>query len=165
MNGENVMKMSAGGSDPKQEQERELIRKKRIMNICVFIIFIIVSMIYYSIAGGSQVVLSVQETSLLIEVPKKSAYEVEYAEIRSMTLRDAPECGDVVEGGTAGKCNYGLWQNEQWGTYECYILTNVDNCIVLETDRGIVAFNFESEEATESFYEAFQEKIGMLQAD
>lgn len=163
MSGESAMKMSAGGSAP--NQERILIRKKWIMNVMVFVIFVAASMIYYTAAGGNQVVLSVQETSLLIEVPKKSAQEVGYGEIRSMTLQEAPEYGTAIDGGTAGKCNYGMWQNEQWGSYYCYALTNVKDCIVLETENKVVVFNFENEDSTKAFYEAFAEKLKGFERD
>lgn len=145
------------------DEKRNLIRKRRMMNGIVFVIFFAVSAIYYTKMGNNQVALSVQEASLIIEVPKKSEHEVRYEQILSVTLQDAPSYGQAVDGGIAGKCNYGIWQNEQWGTYYCYALTNVKDCIVLETDEGIVAFNFENEDATKAFYEAFLEKMNAFQ--
>ncbi len=64
------------------------------------------------------------------------------------------DAGTATDGGTSGSVNYGTWENGSLGSYQSFVDTGIQDVIVVTTDDGIYAFNYEDEETTEELARA-----------
>jgi hypothetical protein len=100
--------------------------------------------------------------SMIISGPDRSiVYRIKYGDIASMTLADSFERGQCVSGAGTKTYSYGTWTNDKFGDYSLCIQNKVRHCIIVETSYGVTVFNFESNNATDSFYTAL---IKLLQS-
>ena len=76
-----------------------------------------------------------------------------------MTEAQDLDLGKYVSGSETGRYKFGVWDNPQFGEYNLSIYANVARYIVVETSDQIYVMNFESEDATDSFYKAFLELL------
>ena len=76
-----------------------------------------------------------------------------------MTETKDLDLGKYVSGTETKHYKFGVWDNPQFGEYNLSIYVNVARYIVVETSDQIYVMNFESEDATDSFYKAFLELL------
>jgi hypothetical protein len=104
--------------------------------------------------------VDVEDTFMIINAPDSSVgYRVEYADILSITRADVFEKGSCASGTSNKTYSFGSWRNYEFGDYSLYIKNNIQRYIIVKTTYGVVVFNFESSDATDSFYTAIMELI------
>ena len=78
-------------------------------------------------------------------------------EVLDIDLLPLAELGTCLDGFEDKSLACGIWENTQWGEYHLYSHKGIEACIVIRTADQTVAFNYESEQATRSFFEALRE--------
>lgn len=113
--------------------------------------------------GSSVTSVTVEENGLSFAAESGYTSSLKWDEVKSVEMRDALDYGTLVDGSDTSKEKSGLWTNDEFGEYELFVSPKISTCIVctLQTDRVIV-INYESEESTDSFYQAILEKLEKL---
>ncbi len=76
-----------------------------------------------------------------------------------MTERADLGLGKYISGIETEDIRFGVWENSEFGKYQLCINNNVERFIVIKTSSNISVFNFESIDATDSFYKALFELL------
>jgi hypothetical protein len=104
-------------------------------------------------SGGIEI--NIDDDSMTINGPGSNVvYRVEYSDIVSMALVDSFERGKCVSGAGTKTYSFGTWTNDRFGDYSLCVQNNIRRCIIVESPCGVTVFNFESNNATNSFYTA-----------
>lgn len=125
----------------------------------VFIIFLFVIFTFLAYRGTSSptVQFGSTETTLTLTGPKETSIQLDYADIISAKLVSDPDYGTAADGGTSGKIQYGIWENETWGSYHSFVSSKIPCCIVLYTEDDTTVFNLENQDTTERLYTSLLE--------
>jgi hypothetical protein len=143
-----------------QETKRSMASAER-RNL-IFIVILLVGFTIYSAFGNSGgLSLSFGEDALTVTGPKDApeAVVVAYEDIQQLSLVEDLPLGERVDGLESKSCQFGTWQNASYGSYTLCALPSVTTYLVIETEEGVVVCNYESAEATQSLYTAFQELL------
>ena len=97
-----------------------------------------------------------------ISYPSSNTLVIKNVDISSMNLMNQVEFGTFVQGVNTDAYQYGTWENEESGRYHLAVKSGISQYIVIKTTMDTFVFNFESNDATENFYTAYQE---LLQED
>ena len=79
-----------------------------------------------------------------------------YEETESVELREDLKTfdrGERLSGRETRSVCSGTYRNGEYGTYELYAMKQMNCLIVARTQSGVMAFNYESDEATRALYE------------
>jgi hypothetical protein len=142
------MKEESFNSDQKK-------RITRILGICVLVGIIV----YLLLARRDSISVAVQGDYLSLSYSAGGTFEIKYKDIHSVTEIQDLELGNYVSGSQTNQFKFGVWKNSRFGEYDLCIYTNVTRYIVIETKDRTYVLNFESADATESLYKAFQELL------
>jgi hypothetical protein len=69
------------------------------------------------------------------------------------------DLGKYISGKETNNYMFGVWDNGEFGEYHLCVYTNVARYIVVKTSNDIFVLNYESVDATDSFYKAFTELL------
>ena len=127
----------------------------RLFGICLLIGVIA----YFLTKDVEGISVSVQDDHLSLSHTAGESMTIRYEDILSVTERQALDLGKYVSGIETDKYRFGVWENNELGKYNLCIYANMARYIVVETSDDVFVFNLESEEATDSFYKAFQEML------
>lgn len=123
---------------------------RRILGLCLA-----AALVFFLLTNDRKgITVEIGENSLTLAYSAEERWDIPFADIRSMALEAAFDRGAEVQGTTSRVQAFGAWKNAAYGAYRLCAFENVPACIVLETDGGVVAFNYESVEATEKLFEA-----------
>ncbi len=132
-------------------------KNKTLLQILSFIVFILIitlvmRFINYGDVSGD---MSFDGTGVQIEVPDGTVYAFSYSEILDISLETMPDdLGTCVSGDQARALYCGIWENETWGTYVVYLNPTLSSVIVMEVPDQTIVVNLESDDTTESLYQA-----------
>jgi hypothetical protein len=142
--------MTEGSNNP------HLIQKiTRLFGICLLIGVIV----YFLTKDVERISVSVQDDHLSLSYSAGDSMTVRYEDILLVKEGQDLDLGRYVSGTETDKYRFGVWENEGFGNYSLCVYTDVAHYIAVETSNGMVIFNLESDDATDSFYEAFQEML------
>jgi hypothetical protein len=117
-------------------------------------------MIYGFFPKSRTININVEDDFMIINAADSSVvYRVEYADILSITLTDVFEKGTCVSGTSNKTYSFGTWKNYEFGDYSLCIKNKIRHYIIAKTSYGVIVFNFESDNATDSFYTAIMELL------
>lgn len=85
--------------------------------------------------------------------------EIHYDKIESAELRESMDFGRLVDGTDENHEKSGTWENSEFGLYQLCVSSKIPSCIVMRTEEGIYAVNYESTKSTQSLYEALLQQI------
>ncbi len=125
------------------------IRKR--LNILVMVGFFIV-ILFIIVKGEKGIELKVGENGLTISAASGEPLYVDYEKIRNISFVQDFERGERVSGPEKRGISAGTWKNEQYQEYTLFAYDKIPSVIILETDGGAIAFNYESKNTTEEFY-------------
>lgn len=113
--------------------------------------------------GSSVTAVTVEDDGLSFAAESGYTSSLKWDEVKNVELRSEVDYGTLVDGSDTSKEKSGRWTNDEFGEYELFVSPKISTCIVctLQSDRTIV-LNYESEESTESFYQAILEKLEKL---
>jgi len=127
----------------------------RLFGVCLLIGVIA----YFLTKDVERISVSVQDDQLSMSHSAGDSITIRYQYILSITEAQDLDLGTYISGTQTKSYRVGVWENEEFGKYNLCIYANVSRYIVVESSNDVFVFNLESEEATDSFYKAFQEMI------
>lgn len=130
-------------------------KENKVKGIITLIILAVVALIMFS----GKVSYTLEEGTLEVGSFMSGKSKVALQDIKELELRDGMTVGERTFGVSNLKVLGGTFTNEEFGKYKLYIYKDVSNIIVVHTDEGIMGFNLETEEDTETLYKELQEKI------
>jgi hypothetical protein len=136
--------------------ETQKIRKiKIILGICLLAAIII----YMVSTDTESISVAVNDDYLILSYSSGDSFEIKLIDITSVKEKRNLDLGKFVSGIETKKYNFGVWKNDEFGEYNLCIYSNVEKYIVVETTTNIFVFNIESDDATDSFYQAFTDLL------
>ncbi len=147
--------------------EHELKRNKmfgrRDLIICVVIIVFFL-LTKNSLSGGT-IRPNLEETQFGVIDLDGVEHTFVYADADSIELRTDLrqfDRGEQISGQETRTCWSGVYRNSEFGEYQLYVLKKSHNFIVVRNADGILAFNVESDDTTQSLYEYIMEQREIL---
>jgi hypothetical protein len=145
--------MTAGSSNPKVN-----LKAIRILGICV-----LVGILIYLLTKNTQgISVAVMDDHLALSCSSGPSITINYKDILSVAETGGLDTGKYVSGMETKSYKFGIWDNGEFGKYRLCIYANVKRYIVVKASTGTFVLNFDSVDATDSFYKAFLE---LLQAE
>lgn len=100
------------------------------------------------------------EGGIRLEMPSGSTCEIIYEDITELKLISLPDdYGVCIDGDRKKGCSYGVWENDDWGSYTLCVKDDVPDAVWIRQGNDIIVFNYEGSKPTKSFYEALQKKL------
>jgi hypothetical protein len=131
------------------------IKKKRyLINILVFFAAIF---LFSSLRQAKEITVSMDGDNLRISYPSNSMFVIKNVDICSINLINQVDLGTFVQGVNTEENQFGTWENESFGRYYLAAKSGISQYIVIKIAMDTYVFNFESNDATENFYTAYQE--------
>jgi hypothetical protein len=136
--------------------EPQRIRKvKIILGICLLAAI----MIYLVSTDVESISVAVKNDYLTLSYSSGDSFEIKLKDITSVSEKEDLDLGKYVSGIETKKYKFGVWENDEFGEYSLCIYSNVEKYIVVETSTNIFVFNIESDDSTDSFYQAFMDLL------
>lgn len=131
----------------------------------VFIVGILtVASILYMTGFTTRIGFQGIDGGMRLSGPNQSGITIYFDDITSMSYSSEPDYGEAIDGGVKSNCMYGTWKNDEYGTYLAYTSTRIPGCVWITTKDAVIAFNYESKDTTEAFYDAYSKYWEELQA-
>jgi len=136
----------------------DLLQKtKRILGVVVALLVVVLA--YLASTRTEEISVAINDDYMSLSYSSGASFEIGFKDILSVTKAQDLYLGKFVSGSETGRYKFGVWDNPQFGEYNLSIYANVARTIVVETSDQIYVINFESEDATDSFYKAFLELL------
>ena len=148
----------SGGTSLDYEYKRSKARNRFDIIFCI--LFVVGVMFYREIAEDNSAHMVIGANAISITAADESKREVAFDEIESVALHDDFsdfDKGELVTGNEARTGISGTFRNEQFGEYGLYVTPKYKNYIVMETQEGVIVFNYESREDTVAVYNLISE--------
>jgi hypothetical protein len=127
----------------------------RLFGVCLLIGVIA----YFLTKDVERISVSVQDDHLSMSHTAGDSITIRYEDILSITKAQALDLGKYISGTNTERYRFGVWENDEFGKYHLCVYASVSRTIVIETSDGFFVFNLESNDATDSFFKAFQEML------
>ena len=148
--------MEEGFIDP------HLLKKiKLILGICLLAGILI----YLFSTRSEEISVAIKDDHMSLSYSSGDSFDIKYRDILSVTEIQDLDLGKYVSGIETKRYKFGVWDNDEFGEYNLCIYANVVHYIVVETSDGVFVLNFESEDATDSFYKAFLKLLQTKRAE
>jgi hypothetical protein len=108
--------------------------------------------------------VAVKDDHLSLVYSTGDSFDIRYKDILSVVETQDLDPGIYISGIETKKYKFGVWDNNEFRKYNLCIYANVERYIVVKTSTDIFVFNFESADATDSFYKTFLELLQTRQA-
>jgi hypothetical protein len=125
----------------------------------VVVVLLVVVLAYLASTRTEEISITIKDDYMSLSYSSGASFEIGFMDILSLMEAQDLELGKFVSGSETGRYKFGVWNNPQFGEYNLSIYANVARYIVVETSEQIYVMNFESEDATDSFYRAFLELL------
>lgn len=133
-------------------------RKKAWISWTVWLVVILI--LARTMKGEKIVGVTVESDGLSFETDSGYAAQLKWDDIKSLEIREKFSYGTLVEGVDGKKEKSGIWSSEEFGEYELFSNAKLECCIICQRESGpVIVFNFESEESTQSLYEAIVKEL------
>ncbi len=73
---------------------------------------------------------------------------IPYSDVLSIELLEEPDYGEPVDGRVENDIRIGTWESDELGVYLSYTDTDIDSCLLLQTEGQTYAVNYENDETT-----------------
>lgn len=122
------------------------------------IIFIAAVFILRGRVGSNSIKVSIGQESLTLsttssdeENADSTRMTISFDDIRTISLKEDLDIGVCYSGTDENRLKFGVFDNDEFGTYHLAATKTPSNYIVIQTDSdGFYVFNYESTDATES---------------
>jgi hypothetical protein len=132
----------------------------RILGICLLVGILI----YLLMKKPEGISVAVKDDHLSLVYSTGDSFDIRYKDILSVVETQDLDPGKYISGIDTKKYKFGVWDNNEFGKYHLCIYANVERYIVVKTSTEIFVLNFESVDATDSFFKAFMELLQTIQA-
>jgi hypothetical protein len=142
----------------REEPSNQRVTQKavRILGICFLVGIVIYLLVTKNYDGIS---VAVKDDYLSLSYSSGDSFNIGYNDILSVTDTQDLLLGQYISGTETKNYKFGIWENSEFGEYNLCIYASVESYIVIKTSNEIFVFNFESADATDSFYKAFLELL------
>lgn len=144
--------------------ENTPFRTERVQKSLRFtgIAIIIGIFLFFSFRKTENMTVIVKDESIFLSHSSGETVEIQLTDIQSVNESSSLNIGQYVSGIDSRRFKFGVWSNSEWGEYHLCVYSEVMRTIIIETRNGFCVMNFESEETTDSFYNAFTELLRSL---
>ncbi len=137
----------------------------KILNVAIIAVIIIAGIIYALFTEGDNIVFDISEEGINISGPENSGFSIPYSYIISIEENENAQYGNAVDGNEDQKFRYGLWKNEEWGTYKLCASVKNTKCIVVTATDDIYVFNYGNAAETDELYTNIIELLSSVKID
>lgn len=130
------------------------IGKYSIVSIAVILVFVSI------ISFAGKVNFTFDDDSLCVEASFGGKMDIEYSTIESIEYREGRVDGTRVAGFGSAQLLYGVFRNNEFGTYTRYTYTAGESSIVLIVDGKVVVLADSTAQATRAIYDRLVLEIG-----
>lgn len=135
-----------------------LINKKNRYLINIIIFFLAV-FLFSGFIHTKGIAVSVEADGIRISYPSEEALMIKNADIKSIEETDHMDLGTFLKGVDTRTNQYGIGENEEFGSYYLAVKHGISHYIVIKTAADVYVFNFESNDATTNFYTVYRERL------
>lgn len=124
------------------------------VKVLLIVIAIVVFANIFGIYKKDSLTLEIKDDVFHMYYDDDIVVQFEKNEIISLELLDELTLGDEVDVIAQDDYEAGTWKNDTWGEYTLYIDPSIERYVVVTTDNDTFVFNYSSEDATDSVYNA-----------
>lgn len=147
-------------ADPARE-EMKRSRKIQLISIAVFLALIVGYTLWQG-AGTGAMKIQWTEAHFTVTDPENRTWSVPLDELKKIAFRPQWEPGTCVDGSEDRLYRYGIWENEELGSYRLYVSKACSSVILLETASETTAFSYESDRITKELYDSILSMLNEL---
>lgn len=137
-----------------------VIQDSRKSLVITLLIFLVIGIFVFTHGNQQGASFELEGASFILHGPEEFSVEIDLNRLQSIETREVTAVGSCVDGGESGGYLFGIWENEEFGTYHLCKLSDVPTCVVVIQDNGsVTVFNFESNETTLEFGCTFLEYL------
>lgn len=125
-----------------------------IVSVSLIIAFVVILMV------TGKVNFAFDEDSLNIRATFGGKMDIEYSEIESIEYRDGKVDGTRIGGFASAKLLYGVFRNDEFGTYTRYTYTASSSAVILIVDGEEIVIADATTEATRAIYDRLMLECG-----
>ena len=149
------------GTTVSRELKRTSMFGWRDVIICLVIIVVFLcTKNSFGLGGYGGFAPALEETRFGITALDGTTHYFTYTEAESIELRDDMKTfdrGEKIEGDETRRACSGIYRNSEFGEYQLYVQTKLNNYIVVHAPDGVMVFNLESDDTTKELYRYFNE--------
>lgn len=127
-------------------------QKIRLIGWLVLLVFVI---LYVIMTDRERISVAIKDEILTCSFSSGETFDIKFEDVLSVAEIQNFEPGRFVSGSETTHFRVGVWENDQFGIYRLCSYRDVTRYVIVETQDDYFVINFESENATASFYEAF----------
>ena len=159
------MKVPAA-KDTTVSDELERVTSSHWRNLILGIVIIVLLILFRDTLGlgkGIEVTTDQIDTQLGVVDIDGNVHTFDYSDVKSVALRTDLkrfDRGELIDGQENWLVRSGTYRNGEYGEYGLYVMRRLKSFIVVETGDGVIAFNLESDDTTESLYDYLVKQTG-----
>lgn len=146
-------KNAAGAGSVQYEMKRA--QRNNLRDVVVCLVIVAVVLVLRLRFGGPVISVSPEENGLLVVAADGTEHLLEFEKLESVELcHDLAQFhrGDQLSGETGRSVASGRFRNEEFGEYELHVMEELHDYVVARDSAGVLVFNYESDETTETLY-------------
>jgi len=132
----------------------------RMLGICLLISIFI----YVMLQKTEGISVSVKDDDLSLSYSSADSFDISYKDILSVEETQNLDLGKYISGIDTKNYQFGVWENDEFGEYKLCVYAQVGQYIVMKTSKDVYVLNFESIDATDSFYKSFTVLLNQAEA-
>ena len=132
--------------------------------IIIVLLCIVGGTIYYMVTGGPGFTMGTDTEKIGIVTGSQESNTslfIYYDDMESVELIDTPESfGTAVSENAGHNTVYGTYKNDEYGTYDVYVYTKVEQCVKVVYKDGVLLVNDSNKSKTNTLFKTLSEKSG-----
>ena len=142
-----------------RESDLRIEKRNKRIKIAGWLLVLVIVTLYWLINDNEKISVTIADDALICSFTSGGIFEIRLDDIVSLTEVQEYDVGQFVSGSETKRFRFGVWENDLLGAYRLCSYRNVDQFIIFDTKEGHFVINFESNDATSSFYKAFNELL------
>lgn len=142
-----------GGSSIRKELDRT--RRSSLWNVILCMVVAAVVLVLRLHWGGPTVTVLPEENGLTVVAADGTVHTLDFSRLTSVELcHDLAQFdrGEQLNGESGRSVTSGRFRNAQFDEYELHVMEELQSYVVARDSAGVLVFNYESDETTESLY-------------
>lgn len=127
--------------------------RQRFTRICFTVLIILAALLLFRHFTPPPANLSLEGDALSVSDGDTVEVSIPFAGIRTVSLIETLERGEMVRGTSTRYITRGVWENSAYGEYTLCINERISCCLVIQADSQTLVYNYESSETTQGIYD------------
>lgn len=136
--------------------------RQRFARICSTVLIFLAALLLFRQFTPPSANLSLEGEALSVSDGDTVDVSLPFAGIRSVSLIESLERGEMVDGTSTRRIARGIWKNEAYGEYTLCVNEKIGCCLVVQTGSRTLVYNYESAETTRGIYDMLLQAFGDL---